>query len=494
MNRRRTAARAACSLLLSAAGLLLVPVQPKAAALSAQREAPPRILLDQPERIVEYQLNRLTRDQLVAVERHDTDPRYRPVYQALLRRDGIPTAITEEAVAALVKLGAASPTAVFLDALARLAPEASATADLLTRQLLQQPIPEIDRPAGLLADVLTRNGAATFVTAAAYAAIIVTTPDTAALWTGAASREGHLEALLQGAALLPASSSVARQRARFADLILKALPTAALADPAPRAAALSALAALQTDAVTAQAIVAALRETTDTRVRAAAVRALSGPAASRVPVDQIEPIIGTLARWVESLDPADRASPEVLDALSLAEALAGRLPAARAAATRNTVRSLGSQVIRIGTLSEQVSFDVRWFAVEAGRPVQIVFANTDAMPHNVVIGTPGSLETIGTAASAMTPLADPNAKAFVPDLPEVLFSTRLLQQHETLVLGFTAPTEPAAYEFVCTFPGHWIRMYGVMLVVPNLEAWEARPTVPLDPMTRKPFTQRLVPR
>ena len=60
---------------------------------------------------------------------------------------------------------------------------------------------------------------------------------------------------------------------------------------------------------------------------------------------------------------------------------------------------------------------------------------------------------------------DPEAKAFVPDLPAVLFSTRLVKEGETERLGFTAPTEPGEYIFVCTFPGHWVRMYGVMLVV-----------------------------
>jgi hypothetical protein len=41
--------------------------------------------------------------------------------------------------------------------------------------------------------------------------------------------------------------------------------------------------------------------------------------------------------------------------------------------------------------------------------------------------------------------------------------------------------------FVCTFPGHWVRMYGVMLVVPDLDAFEAAPTPPSDPMTRQPY-------
>ena len=76
----------------------------------------------------------------------------------------------------------------------------------------------------------------------------------------------------------------------------------------------------------------------------------------------------------------------------------------------------------------------------------------------------------------------------------MLFSTRLAQQNETVRVGFVAPADPGAYVFVCTFPGHWMRMYGVMLVVPSLEAWEARPTAPLDPMTGKPFPQWVISR
>jgi hypothetical protein len=85
---------------------------------------------------------------------------------------------------------------------------------------------------------------------------------------------------------------------------------------------------------------------------------------------------------------------------------------------------------------------------------------------------------------------DPEAKAFVPDLPLVLHSTTLVKPGETMRLAFTAPAEPGEYIYVCTFPGHWVRMYGVMLVVPNLEAWEAKPTVPIDPMTGAPFTSK----
>ena len=86
--------------------------------------------------------------------------------------------------------------------------------------------------------------------------------------------------------------------------------------------------------------------------------------------------------------------------------------------------------------------------------------------------------------------ADLDAKPFVPDSPLVIEATPLLQEGQTARLAFTAPSDPGEYVYVCTFPGHWMRMYGVILVVPSLEAWEATPTTPKDPLTGRPFERR----
>jgi plastocyanin len=144
--------------------------------------------------------------------------------------------------------------------------------------------------------------------------------------------------------------------------------------------------------------------------------------------------------------------------------------------------------VRLGTIVEQMLYDVRWFVVEAGKPVQVVFTNIEAMPHNVVIGRPGSLSEIATLGAAMPLPTDPAAKAYVPNTPLVLWSTRLVKEGETERINFTAPAVPGEYVFVCTFPGHATRMYGVMLVVPDRNAWDAKPVVPIDPMTKSPFT------
>jgi putative heme-binding domain-containing protein len=52
----------------------------------------------------------------------------------------------------------------------------------------------------------------------------------------------------------------------------------------------------------------------------------------------------------------------------------------------------------------------------------------------------------------------------------VLWATRLLQPGETQTLRFVAPEAAADHPYVCTFPGHWIRMNGVMHVVLDVEA------------------------
>jgi azurin len=112
------------------------------------------------------------------------------------------------------------------------------------------------------------------------------------------------------------------------------------------------------------------------------------------------------------------------------------------------------------------------------------------MPHNIVFGQPGSVAEIGTAAATMPPPSDPNALAYVPSSPLVLKATRLVQRGESDRIEFTAPTTPGEYTFVCTFPGHWVRMYGVMLVVPSLEAFAANPKPPNDPLTGKPYAEQ----
>jgi len=55
----------------------------------------------------------------------------------------------------------------------------------------------------------------------------------------------------------------------------------------------------------------------------------------------------------------------------------------------------------------------------------------------------------------------------------VLQATRLLRPGESQRLAFDAPETPDDYPYVCTFPGHWLRMNGVMEVVASYDELEA---------------------
>ena len=84
------------------------------------------------------------------------------------------------------------------------------------------------------------------------------------------------------------------------------------------------------------------------------------------------------------------------------------------------------------------------------------------MPHNLVITKPGKADSVAAAAIALG--ADGFKKQFLPETPDILFATKLLDQKEAEELEFTAPSAPGKYPFVCTFPGHATLMRGVMTV------------------------------
>ncbi|MDX1637038.1 MAG: ThuA domain-containing protein [Balneolaceae bacterium] len=132
-----------------------------------------------------------------------------------------------------------------------------------------------------------------------------------------------------------------------------------------------------------------------------------------------------------------------------------------------TAASENVKIIRIKTVINEMRYDVEDFTVEAGRQVEIVFENPDFMQHNLLIIQPGALQEVGEAADEMAGEPDAAERQYVPDMPEILHATDLLNPNDTVRLSFTAPDDPGDYPYVCTFPGHWRTMQGTMRVVAN---------------------------
>ena len=111
-----------------------------------------------------------------------------------------------------------------------------------------------------------------------------------------------------------------------------------------------------------------------------------------------------------------------------------------------------TDAIVIRTVPEEMRYDTPSFTVRAGEPVKLWFANDDYSPHNLVVGLPGSGESIGVAADQLG--ADGFAVAFIPEHEDILVASELLNHEDHQVIEFTAPSEPGDYAVICTFPGH----------------------------------------
>lgn len=150
-----------------------------------------------------------------------------------------------------------------------------------------------------------------------------------------------------------------------------------------------------------------------------------------------------------------------------AAAAAAAAPAATAAAPAPAAAS--AEVIEITIkpdTANPLAYDTKEFSVKAGAKVKLTFNNvhpTVPQPHNIVIGSAGSKDKLMGLAMQMATAPDGMAKGFIPEAPEILFHTKLLQPNQTETIEFTAPAA-GEYPYLCTFPGHAVLMNGVMKV------------------------------
>jgi RNA polymerase sigma factor (sigma-70 family) len=121
----------------------------------------------------------------------------------------------------------------------------------------------------------------------------------------------------------------------------------------------------------------------------------------------------------------------------------------------------------LGVLPAVMKFDPELLTVRAGQAVILRFENAKCpLQHNFVLGKPGTLNDLGALADRM--LTDPQAMAkhYLPVSPDILAqSTKLIGLGEADSILFTAPVESGDYPFLCTFPGHWRIMHGLLRVV-----------------------------
>ena len=184
---------------------------------------------------------------------------------------------------------------------------------------------------------------------------------------------------------------------------------------------------------------------------------------------EIKPLVNNIIGYLSTLPISQRNSSSANNAMEMARNLGTKLSALERKDIENRLENLDVRVIAIGTIPHRMIYDKEMIVVEAGKPVEFRFSNTDSMPHNFAVTLPGALAEVGELAEATGRDADAMARHYIPKSSKVLVASRLLQPGEEEAISFIVPTKPGVYPYVCTYPGHWRRMYGALYVVPKFD-------------------------
>lgn len=118
--------------------------------------------------------------------------------------------------------------------------------------------------------------------------------------------------------------------------------------------------------------------------------------------------------------------------------------------------------------NDAMQFDIKKFEARPGESLRLTLKNVGSMPkiamgHNLVLLKKG----VDAVAFGQKVLASGgSATNALPKslLGEVISHTQVLGPGESETITFNAPQSKGDYQYVCTFPGHFAMMRGVMEV------------------------------
>jgi len=122
------------------------------------------------------------------------------------------------------------------------------------------------------------------------------------------------------------------------------------------------------------------------------------------------------------------------------------------------------RVIEITTLKGEMKYNKPVITVYPGKKIKLILRNNDDMHHNLVITKRGKGNDLKVAQEAWKLGADGFAKDWIPNHPDLLYSTKMADPHSSATLYFIAPKKTGKYPYVCTLPGHAQVMRGTMIV------------------------------
>lgn len=184
--------------------------------------------------------------------------------------------------------------------------------------------------------------------------------------------------------------------------------------------------------------------------------------------------IGTICvEWLARQPTRERNTAAAEVVLALAEVVRDRLQGPALQSFESALSAVVVPVVALGTVEERMIYDREMLIVKAGSPIVLKLSNSDRMPHNIAILRPGTLAEVGELAEATGRDVDAATRNFIPATESILAASRLLQPGQNDAVFLEVPQQEGIYPYVCTYPGHWRRMYGAMYVVEDPERFAA---------------------
>ena len=138
-------------------------------------------------------------------------------------------------------------------------------------------------------------------------------------------------------------------------------------------------------------------------------------------------------------------------------------PSAAPSAAASSAAPAQTVEIQLASVANMMAYDKTKLSVPTGASVHLTLKNSatlDVLPHNWVLVKPGTEAKVAAAG-----LAKAQATGYVVPGDDVLAYTPLTPPGKSSDVTFTVPA-PGDYPYICTYPGHYIMMKGVLTVTP----------------------------
>ncbi|MDB6129122.1 MAG: hypothetical protein JWM04_229 [Verrucomicrobiales bacterium] len=423
---------------------------------------PKNIFIPTNARAAAYVLGRLSNKELLQAQKVE------PVLNAIVERKGLEAKNREDALTGLAALHKTDRLTELLATLERLDKEGEKSEGAindLAPLLAKTSKPELAAKKANL-QALFEKAEQSATRRGLYAALITADGNANPTWETASKDDGHLADLVASVPLV----TDANLRSSFQSLIEPLAKKSGT--PEVQRAAIDALPFMKGFEANNFSTLAGLIQSGTEQTNS--IRAMLKLPNASWKKDQAGAVAQSLIQYASGVPEDQRTEQDFLNAVQLGNDLSMLMPSDEGKKIRKALNALGVRVIVLKTLHELMFFDKTRMVVEAGKPVEIIYENPDAMPHNFVVTAPGAREEVGKLADAMPPNPDEQGRMFVPKSPKVLFGSKLVEPGTQLKINFTAPAAPGEYTYVCTFPGHWLRMFGTLVVTSDIEEYLAK--------------------